>query len=557
MRMPVMDGPSKLSTWMSELRRRKVVRVAVVYLVVAWLLIQVAGATFEPLGLPTWSIRLVIVLVALGFPVVLALAWAFDVTPRGIERTGTAPANDSSGSELKGTTAGEVTPVATSAAATPSMRDSAKSLAILPFADLSAERDQDYFCDGIAEEIINALCSIRGLKIASRTSAFQFKGKSADVREIGRTLGVDSVLEGSVRKAGDRVRITAQLIGAGDGYHLWSESFDRRLEDIFEIQREIAQQIVRCLKRNLQSADEQKLDRGGTTNIDAYEFYLRGRAMLRGHGAGEWSRTMQMFRRSIEIDPGFALAHAGFATALADNIFWHPLKNAAEIAEALQASTRAEELQPGLAEVMVARGTLLSAQNLNDEATAAYEEALERGPNLPDVYYWYARHAFSTSDFSKAARLFERNVELDPTNFTACGLLAQVYESLGDSVRSRRAYERCAEVIDRQLEIYPDDARAMQFGASANAFLGRRERALTLIERSLVHPSISGSTLYNCACGYARLGETDKALGLLERWVETGTGSAGWVRADRDLDSLRESPRFTALVTRLEHGKTT
>ena len=212
----------------------------------------------------------------------LALAWAFDVTPRGIERTGAAPANDTSGSTPKMTTAGGVTPIATSAAATTSTRDGAKSLAILPFADLSAERDQDYFCDGIAEEIINALCSIRGLKIASRTSAFQFKGKSADVREIGRTLGVDSVLEGSVRKAGDRVRITAQLIGAGDGYHLWSESFDRRLEDIFAIQREIAQQIVRCLKRNLQSADEQKLDRGGTTNIDAYEFYLRGRAMLRG-----------------------------------------------------------------------------------------------------------------------------------------------------------------------------------------------------------------------------------------------------------------------------------
>ena len=554
--MPVMDGPSRFGTWMSELRRRKVVRVAAVYLVVAWLLIQVAGATFEPLGLPSWSIRLVIVLVALGFPVALALAWAFDVTPRGIERTGTAPANDASGSKPNVTTAGGVTSVATSAAATTSTRDGAKSLAILPFADLSAEHDQDYFCDGIAEEIINALCSIRGLKIASRTSAFQFKGKSADVREIGRTLGVDSVLEGSVRKAGDRVRITAQLIGAGDGYHLWSESFDRRLEDIFAIQREIAQQIVRCLKRNLQSADEQKLDRGGTTNIDAYEFYLRGRAMLRGH---EWSRSLQMFRRSIEIDPTFALAHAGFATALADNIFWHPLKNAAEIAGALQAAARAEELQPGLAEVMVARGTLLSAQNLNDEATAAYEEALERGPNLPDVYYWYARHAFSTSDFSKAARLFERNVELDPTNFTACGLLAEVYESLGDSVRSRRASERCAEVIDRQLELYPDDARAMQYGASSNAVLGRRARSLALIERALAlqQDAISAPTLYNCACSYARLGETDKALGLLERWVETGTGSAGWVRADRDLDSLRETPRFAAIVARLEHGKTT
>ena len=239
-------GPGR---WLAELRRRKVTRVAIAYLLVAWVVVQIAGETFEPLGLPMWSRTLVIVALAIGFPIALALAWAFDVTPRGIERTPAAASPPPPAPEAV-QAAGHGMPPAVSASLLPpaAVATTHASVAVLPFVDMSPERDQDHFCDGIAEEIINSLCCVRGLKVAARTSAFQYKGRPTDVREIGRALGVAAVLEGSVRKFGDRLRVTAQLVGAGDGYHLWSESFDRRLEDVFAIQDEIAQQVTSALK---------------------------------------------------------------------------------------------------------------------------------------------------------------------------------------------------------------------------------------------------------------------------------------------------------------------
>ena len=431
-----------------------------------------------------------------------------------------------------------------------SSRSPPQSVAILPFVDMSPQRDQDYFCDGMAEEIINALCCVPGLKVASRTSSFQFKGRNDDVREIGRTLAVGAVLEGSVRKAGDRLRITAQLVGTRDGYHLWSETFDRRLEDVFAIQTEIAQQVARTLRSSLTSGEAARLERGGTAVSDAYEYYLRGRSLLRRHGAARL-HARQMFQRAIETDPGFALGHAGLAAALADEIFWGQARDRAVIEQALKEVARAEELQPGLVEVMIARGSLLSAQGLAAEASAAFDLAVERAPNLADVYYWYGRHAFSAGDHVKAARLFERTLELDPTNFTASGLLGSALETLGQTERAMAAHARAAQLIDRQLELYPDDARAMQFGAATNATLNRRERALELIAGALALQPDTPGTLYNVACGYARLDEPEKALELLERWVDIGAGSLTWIREDPDLKSLRKLPRFVALQSRI------
>ena len=536
--------------WLAELRRRKVVRVAVVYVVVAWLLIQVAGQTFEPLGLPMWSTRLVIVLAALGFPLALVLAWAFDVGPRGIELTA-AKAADAADHDpaataelLRRQPPGPLPPASVSAVLP-------QSVAILPFVDMSEARDQDYCCVGIAEEISNALCCIRGFKVASRTSAFQFKGRGGDIREIGRTLNVGAVLEGSVRKAGDRLRITAQLVGTADGYHLWSETFERRLEDVFAIQTEIAQQVAGTLSTSLSSGDTERLARGGTTSSDAYEYYLRGRALLRRHGAARL-QARQMFQRSTEVDPSFALGYAGLAAALADEIFWGQSRESSVIDDAMQAVTRAEELQPGLVEVMIARGSLLSARGRAEEASAAFDRAIERAPNHADAYYWYGRHAFSIGDHAKAARLFERTIALDPTNFTASGLLGSTLEMLGQRDRALAVVANTAQLIDRQLELYPDDARAMQFGAATNATLGRRERAIELIEGAVALQSDSPGTLYNVACAYARLGETEKALELLERWVDLGVGSAAWIREDPDLDSVRQNPRFAAVEARIE-----
>src|SRR5262245_55918254 len=238
-RCAVMAETGRMRQFLGELRRRKVIRVAIVYSVVAWLLIQVAEATFEPLRLPPWTLTFLIVLAIFGFAVLVALAWAFEVTPEGVRR------ETSSDGEGATVTAGVAPDVAAGAAATVASRPTsgAPSIAVLPFTDMSRERDQEYFCEGMAEEILNALTRIRGLRVAARTSSFRFKGQAEDVRKVAQELGVNTILEGSVRKSGDQLRVTAQLISAADGYHLWSERYDRGLEDVFAIQEEIATKI--------------------------------------------------------------------------------------------------------------------------------------------------------------------------------------------------------------------------------------------------------------------------------------------------------------------------
>lgn len=240
--------------FITQLRERKVIRVAVAYLIVGWVVLQIGEVTFEALGLPDWSLTLLIVLVVLGIPLALVLAWAYELTPDGIRR------------DPKDLPAPAEPPL-------PELDHAAPSIAVLPFDDLSEKRNQAYFCEGIAEEILTALCMIPNLRVASRVAAFQFSGKSADLSVIGRKLNVQTVLEGSVRKSGDRLRITAQLVKTADGYHLWSQQFDRRLEDIFEIQAEIANAIARALSVTLKSQGlktQQKVD------SKAYDFFLRG-----------------------------------------------------------------------------------------------------------------------------------------------------------------------------------------------------------------------------------------------------------------------------------------
>jgi TolB-like protein len=288
------DTP-RMRQFLSELRRRKVIRVAIVYSVVAWVLIQVAEATFEPLRLPPWTLTFLIVLAIFGFAVSVALAWAFEVTPEGLRR-------ESAADEGKvGATADAAVGVHADAAAgaSSSMRTSeAPSIAVLPFTDMSRERDQEYFCEGMAEEILNALTRIQGLRVAARTSSFRFKGQTEDVRKVAQELGVNTVLEGSVRKSGDQLRVTTQLVNAVDGYHLWSERYDRGLEDVFAIQEEIATKIAEARALELTASSRP------TTTICAVvtrcTSSASGRSNTRSRCSSGRSRSIRTTRRPMQ-----------------------------------------------------------------------------------------------------------------------------------------------------------------------------------------------------------------------------------------------------------------
>jgi len=549
------DGAHKLRGWFAELRRRKVFRVAGVYAVAAWLAIQVADAVFEPLGLPAWTFRLVIVLALLGFPLACALAWAFDVTPRGIERTPPGPGALPDDVPVPAASTVGAAPAALgaipAAVPTPAVAAPAESVAVLPFADLSPARDHAYFCDGIAEEIINALCCVRGLRVASRTSSFQFKDRPTDVREIGRLLNVGAVLEGSVRRADDRVRINAQLVGTGDGYHLWSESFDRRLEDVFATQAEIAQKLVRALRVSLSREERELIERRGTGSAEAYDHYLRGQHLLRQHGDGTVREAVGMFRRAIERDAGFAQAHAGLANALAIKGQWRLDMTPADFEEAMAASRRALELEPRLAEAIVARACVLSMQGRTAEAEQAFEDALRVNPASYDAHLFYGRHCVATGDAAGAVRQFEAAVRLEPADYQARCLLVTELDKLGRPEEAHAAGIEAMRIIDERLGRDPQDARALQLGAVLAVRLGDAGRARGLVERSLAADGGTFSGVYNAACTYALLGDREQALAMLDRAITHGRGNLGWIEHDGDLDPLRGDPRFESILDRL------
>ena len=429
----------------------------------------------------------------------------------------------------------------------PSAPKVAKSIAVLPFADMSPEHDQEYFTDGIAEEIINALTKIQALRVASRSSAFAFKGKSQDIRDVGEKLGVSTVLEGSVRKAGNRLRITAQLINVADGYHIWSDRYDRQLEDVFAVQDEIAENIVKALRVVLSENEKRAIEQARPENIQAYDYYLRGRQFVHQYREKSLQFARRMFQRAIEVDPSFARAYAGLADINSMLYQWWDSSDS-NLAQADDASRRALELAPELAEAHASRGFALTLRKLYPEAEQEFETAIRLDPTLFEAYYFYARTCFEQGKLEPAARWFEKAAEVRPEDFQAVALCSQAYTGLGrlkDAVEARR---RCVERVEKHLELNPDDARALYFGAGGVGVLGDKKRATEWLERARAVDPEDSAVLYNVGCVYALIGEKEKALDCLEKAVFHGYGHKEWIKFDSDLDSLRDMPRFQKLL---------
>jgi TolB-like protein/Flp pilus assembly protein TadD len=425
------------------------------------------------------------------------------------------------------------------------------SIAVLPFANLSADPDSEYFADGVAEEIINALTRIRALDVVSRTSAFAFKGQSQDIREIGRKLDVGNVLEGSVRKAGQRLRLNAELIDVDSGFHLWSERYDRELADVFAIQDEIAESIVSALRVVLTPNESQAVKATPVNDIRAYEYYLRGRQLQHQHRKAGHHQAIQWYERAIEIDPTYALAYAGIADS-ASLLYMYRDATPENLARAENASLRALELNPNLAEAHSARGLALSLSRKWDEATAEFERALELDPRNFEAAYFHGRASHSHGDFEVAAEMFERAAASRPDDYQALAMLDLAYRRLGRNDAALDASRRALAAIERRLSIDPGEARAWYLGAGMLFNLGERERAFDYAEQAIAVDPEEVSTLYNVGCLYAQTGNNDRAIDNLAAAIQRGFASPEWIDSDPDWDSVRDDPRFQAIRRQMD-----
>jgi serine/threonine protein kinase/cytochrome c-type biogenesis protein CcmH/NrfG len=430
-------------------------------------------------------------------------------------------------------------------------RKAQPSIAVLPFEDMSRAKDQGYFCDGIAEEIVNALNQIEGLRVAARTSAFAFRDKAEDVREIGSKLGVSTLLEGSVRKAGSKLRITVQLTDVARGYSLWSERFDRELKDVFAIQEEIAGNIVQTLKVELSEREERIIAKASTQNAEAYEFYLRGRQFYRQTTRRGINFALEMFGHAIGRDPGYALAYAGMADCYS-YLYRHFDSNRDNHYKAMDLSQNAIELDPDLAEGHVARGRAFYFCLRYKEAEEEFESAIRLNPSLFEAFESYGRNCYSQGDLEKAARLFRRAVEKDPEDFNAPFLLSQTCRGLNQDEKARKALTQALANVTKHLELNPDNPRALYMKAIGLAVAGEKDKAHEWVERALSIDPEDPMILYGAACALAVAGWKEKAITHLEKALSAGCCHKDWVERDSDFDSLRDHPRFKALLASLE-----
>jgi serine/threonine-protein kinase len=552
-----------------ELSRRKVVRAAIFYAVVAWVLIQLADVIFPALALPDWTIRLFVILVILGFPLAMFLSWFFDLTPDGVTRTDAQDGRMEGVSEASKADGPAAAPVVGAA-------PSEKSIAVLPFVDMSEGRDSEYFSDGVTEEILNALVRVRHLHVASRTSAFAFKGKDLDIRTMAEELNVATVLEGSVRKAGNRLRITAQLINATDGYHLWSETYDRELEDVFQVQDEIARSIVEALKVQLDMQATPHLVTQATANMDAYTLYLKGRYVYNKFRREDLQQSLTYYEQALQADPTYARAYGGIADSwmsLADD--WYSPEEAYPKAKA--SVERAIQLDDSLAEAHTAIGKVLAWFEWDFQAAElALRRAVARSPSYAEGHYALASALPSNGNLEEGLAEMREALALDPLSSEFSGWVARF---LLYSRRLEEAIEQCQETIRLDPQYYyahvrmgnallamgkaeealnafreqatrtGDVVSVRAYEAQALAVLGRDGEAREILEsleneERYVRPEF-------LAGAYGALGEMDRAFEKLEEAYASRSAGLVYLHIDPAYDSLHGDPRFKEMVERV------
>jgi serine/threonine protein kinase/cytochrome c-type biogenesis protein CcmH/NrfG len=427
-----------------------------------------------------------------------------------------------------------------------------KSIAVLYFENMNSEKDSDYFCAGMTEDIITDLSKIKELKVVSRTDVLPFSKKQVNTRQVGEALRVNYILEGSVRTAGNRIRITAQLISVRDGYHLWAERFDRQVEDIFDLQNEVSQKIVDALKVSLSDAERQALAQKPTDDLRAYDFYMRGRELLYLKGRRNIESAIRMFENAAAIDPGFASPYAGLAEAYSSMYEWYD-GNSKWLSKAIDINQKALTLEPSSLEAKLGIAMVYFHHRRYAESKRSLEAILSENPEYFPAYVRLGMIAELSRDLDGALSYYRRAAELKPYNEDPWVFLVDVHRKLGNVAAAEEAALRVIEISSRKLEASLDDIIVMSRLAEAYARFGSREEAGATLKRVLELEPNDGLALYNCACTYALLGEAHAALILLRRAFDSGFRTVGhWAQTDSAFESLHNDHEFQQVVAELQ-----
>ncbi len=580
----------------AELKRRNVYKVAIAYAVVAWLLMQIATQVFPFLEIPNWVIRLVIMLIVIGFPIALVIAWAFELTPEGLKRT--EPADELP--KKSGRSRAWIYVVVIAGAISVGLffvgRYTApdkqggtvevvtKSIAVLPFENLSHDPDNAYFADGIQEEILTRLSKIADLKVISRTSTQRFKSTPDNLLEIARQLGVANVLEGSVQRSADQVRVNVQLIKAATDTHLWADTFDRKVTDVFAVESEIAKAIADTLQAKLSGAEQSAIAARPTENSEAHDLYLKGRYFFGKRTVDDFKRAIDYFNQAIAKDPNYAPAYAGVADSYALLPEYSTESPAEDLPKAKAAADKAVALDNNLAEAHVSRGLLFADADLNLKgAKEEFELAIALNPNYADAHYFLGVSVLTPlGQFDKAIAEVSRAVELDPFSviinfnlgfcyyfarrypeavvqvrkaaeldrsfFGPHALLGLVHDASGQREQAITEYQRAYD-LSRHSGGQADYAVLL---AEIYALKGDRAKALQQLDELKALAQRGEVPAFRVAAVCVRLGDKNEAIEWLERSYQNKENSLiTTINVEPRLDPLRNDPRFQALAEKV------
>ena len=575
----------------AELKRRNVYKVAVAYAVVGWLVIQISSTVLPTFHAPEWVVQTLVVLVALGFPIALVIAWAFELTPEGMKRTEdvdlAAQTRTKPHAWIYVVIVGALLSVGlffigrytaqntTSAVRTESP---AKSIAVLPFDNATRNADTEYLSDGIAEALINSLSELQQLKVIARSTAFRYKGKQIDPQGVGRELNVRTVLMGVVRQAGDRLNVQVDLVDATTGAQLWGQEYERKLADVLAVKQALVREVTEKLRLKLTGEQQQRLTQRDTTNPEAYQFYLRGRYYWNKRTAENLTKAMEQFQQAADKDPNYALAYVGLSDSyvLLENYAGTSANETLPKAKAF--AERALQLDNSLAEAHTSLGYVYNGLWRWEEAEQEFKRAIELNPNYPNAHHWYSLCLLDLGRIAEAKAEIKRAHELDPLSLIIGTTVTYAYLAEGDAkfagAQSKKVVEldpnfsrgheylglaylkeaRYSEAIaelQKAVELSGRERWPLRDLGYGYAIFGKRAEAEAII-KELVGKYENGRALgQDLAAVYAGLGEKDQAFAWLEKDFQTRSGLLAWTRWAPAFESLRSDPRYTDLLRRM------